>query len=485
VKFLHGLQKLMRKINSQTKVIATLGPASNSKEVILQMINAGVHVFRLNFSHSTKAEHLNLINIIKELNLELGTNVSILADLQGPKLRLGEIKNDFLNLEEGDIIAFVTEKCLGTKDHLYMSYQEFPKDVNPGETILIDDGKIKLEVTETNKNDIVKARVIYGGPLTSNKGVNLPDTKVSLPCLSETDISNAVFALEHDVDWLGLSFVRKASDVLELKNLIEKKKGHAGVVAKIEKPEALKEIDQIIDLADAVMVARGDLGVEIPFDEVPLIQKLIVGKCNLRSKPVIIATQMMESMITNFRPTRAEANDVANAVLDGADALMLSGETSVGKYPVETIASMQSIIAYTENHGDPFNKQYTPEEETSTFLADSICSNASQLAQQVKANAIVVFTHSGYTAIRISSHRPKAKIYAFTSDKKLLNKISMVWGIQPFYLIGYNDLDKAIHESIEMLKDKNLLTEGDCVIHVGSTPLHLHGRTNMMKVSKI
>jgi pyruvate kinase len=475
----------MHKINSQTKVIATLGPASNSKEVILQMINAGVDVFRLNFSHSTKAEHLNLINIIKELNLELCTNVAILADLQGPKLRVGEIKNDFLNLEEGDIIAFVTEKCLGTKDHLYMSYQEFPMDVNPGETILIDDGKIKLEVTETNKNDIVKAKVIYGGPLSSNKGVNLPDTKVSLPCLSETDISNAFFALEHDVDWLGLSFVRKASDVLELKNLIEKKKGHAGVVAKIEKPEALKEIDQIIDLADAVMVARGDLGVEIPFDEVPLIQKLIVGKCNMRSKPVIIATQMMESMITNFRPTRAEANDVANAVLDGADALMLSGETSVGKYPVETIASMQSIIAYTENHGDPFNKQYTPEEETSTFLADSICSNASQLARQVKANAIVVFTHSGYTAIRISSHRPKAKIYAFTSNKKLLNKISMVWGIQPFYLSGYNDLDKAIHESIEMLKDKNLLTEGDCVIHVGSTPLHLHGRTNMVKVSKI
>jgi pyruvate kinase len=273
--------------------------------------------------------------------------------------------------------------------------------------------------------------------------------------------------------------------VLELKNLIEKKKGHAGVVAKIEKPEALKEIDQIIDLADAVMVARGDLGVEIPFDEVPLIQKLIVGKCNLRSKPVIIATQMMESMITNFRPTRAEANDVANAVLDGADALMLSGETSVGKYPVETIASMQSIIAYTENHGDPFNKQYTPEEETSTFLADSICSNASQLAQQVKANAIVVFTHSGYTAIRISSHRPKAKIYAFTSDKKLLNKISMVWGIQPFYLSTYDDLDKSIQESIEILKAKKLLTNGDCVVHVGSTPLHLHGRTNMMKASKI
>ena len=475
----------MRQNHTHTKVIATLGPASESKDIIQKMINEGVDVFRLNFSHSTQSEHLKLINIIKELNLELGSNVSILADLQGPKLRVGEVENDLLNLSEGDIVTFVTKKCLGTKEHLYMSYQEFPKDVNPGEMMLIDDGKIKLEVTETNKNDIVKAKVIYGGPISSNKGVNLPDTKVSLPCLSETDISNALFALENDVDWLGLSFVRKASDVLELKNLIKKKKGQAGVVAKIEKPEALKEIDQIIELADAVMIARGDLGVEVPFDEVPLIQKLIVGKCNMRSKPVIIATQMMESMITNFRPTRAEANDVANAVLDGADALMLSGETSVGKYPVETISSMQSIISYTENHGNLFNKQYMPGEETSTFLADSICSTTALLSQQVKAKAIIVFTHSGYTAIRISSHRPKSKIYAFTSNKKLLNKISMVWGIQPFYLSTYDKLDTAIQDSIEILKEKKLLKKGDCVIHVGSTPLHLHGMTNMMKVSKI
>ena len=475
----------MRQKHSHTKVIATLGPASDSIDIIHKMINEGVDVFRLNFSHSTKDEHLKLINIIKELNLELGTNVSILADLQGPKLRVGEIENDLLNLEEGDIITFVTEKCLGTKTHLYMSYQEFPKDVKPGETILIDDGKIKLEVIETNKNDIVKAKVIYGGLLSSNKGVNLPDTKVSLPCLSEIDKLNAVFALDHDVDWIALSFVRKASDILELKNLIKNKEGHAGVIAKIEKPEALQEIDQIIDLADGVMVARGDLGVEVPFDEVPLIQKLIVGKCIMRSKPVIIATQMMESMITNFRPTRAEANDVANAVLDGADALMLSGETSVGKYPVETIYSMQRIIDYTENEGNPFNKQHAPKEDTSTFLADSICSTASQLSQQVRAKAIIVFTHSGYTAVRISSHRPKSKIYAFTSNKKLLNKISMVWGIRSFYLSTNDDLDKTIYKSIEMLKDKKLLTEGDCVIHVGSTPLHLHGRTNMMKLSKI
>ncbi len=471
--------------NSQTKIIATLGPASSTKDIVHKMIIEGVDVFRLNFSHSTKDEHLKLINIIKELNLELGTNVSILADLQGPKLRIGKIENDLLNLEEGDIITFVTELCSGTKDHLYMSFQEFPQDVKPGEAILIDDGKIKLEVTETNKDDIVRAKVIYGGPLTSNKGVNLPDTKVSLPCLSESDISNVVFALDNGVDWIGLSFVRKVSDIIELKNLIKKRKGQASVIAKIEKPEALKEIDQIIDLSDGVMVARGDLGVEIPFDEVPLIQKLIVGKCNMCAKPVIIATQMMESMITNFRPTRAEANDVANAVLDGADALMLSGETSVGRYPVETITSMQKIIVYTENHGSLYNKQYKQREEAPAFLADSICSNASQLAKEAGAKAIVVFTHSGNTAIGISSRRPECKIYAFTSNKKLLNKISLVWGIRPFYLRSGDNLDEAIKESIDLLKDNKLLAEGDCVVHVGSTPLHLHGSTNMMKVSRI
>ncbi|HUX97893.1 MAG TPA: pyruvate kinase [Bacteroidales bacterium] len=475
----------MRQMHSQTKVIVTLGPASNRKGIILQMINEGVDVFRLNFSHSTKDEHLKLMNIIKQLNLELGTNVSILADLQGPKLRVGIIENNLLNLEKGDIISFVTEKCSGTKDHLYMSYQEFPMDVNSGEVILIDDGKLKLEVIETNKNDIVKAKVIYGGPLSSNKGVNLPDTKVSLPCLSDEDISNAVFALDHDVDWIALSFVRKASDILELKNLIKKRKGHAGVIAKIEKPEALMEIDQIIDLADGIMVARGDLGVEVPFDQVPVIQKLIIEKCIVRSKPVIVATQMMESMMINFRPTRAEANDVANAVLDGADALMLSGETSVGKYPVETINSMQRIINYTENVGNPIYKQHAPMEGARAFLADSICFNASQLAQEVGAKAIIAFTHSGYTALKISSHRPKSIIYAFTNNENLLHKISMIWGVQPFYLTTYKDLDMAIHESIEMLKYKKLLKEGDIVIHVGSTPLSLHGRTNMLKVSKI
>jgi len=475
----------MKQVNSQTKIIATLGPASSSKDILRKLIFEGVRVFRLNFSHSKKEEHLKLINLIKELNLELGANISILADLQGPKLRVGEIENNLINLTEGDIIKFVTEKCIGTKDHIYMSYQEFPQDVNAGETILIDDGKIKLEVIETNKKDFVNAKVIYGGPLSSKKGVNLPDTKVSLPCLTEEDISNAIFAIGQGVDWLGLSFVRKASDILALKDLIMQEKGHAGVIAKIEKPEALLELDQIIDLADGIMVARGDLGVEVSFDEVPLIQKLIVEKCIKCSKPVIIATQMMESMITNFRPTRAEANDVANAVLDGADALMLSAETSVGKYPVETINSMQRIIDYTENKGNLFNKQHKPLVGNPTFLADSICFNASKLAEQVGAKAIIAFTNSGFTALRISSHRPKSKIYAFTNDKNLLHKISLVWGVRPFYLNTYDLLDTAIHESTEMLKAENLLIEGDCVVHVGSTPFKFHGSTNMMKVSYI
>ena len=478
----------MQSINSQTKIIATLGPASSTKEIIRKMIIEGVDVFRLNFSHSTRAEHLKLIQIIQALNLELETHVSILADLQGPKLRVGTIENNLIHLEKDDIITFITEKCIGTKDHIYISYQEFPQDVNIGEAILIDDGKIKLEVTETNKKNVVKAKVIYGGPLSSNKGLNLPDTNVSLPCLSKEDISNAIFALEHDVDWIGLSFVRKAADVLELKELIKSKKGHALVIAKIEKPEALHEINQIIAFSDGIMVARGDLGVEISFDEVPLIQKSIVEKCIMQSKPVIIATQMLESMITNFRPTRAEANDVANAVLDGADALMLSAETSVGNFPVETINSMQRIINYTENHTNrtnPFEKLHIPVESSPTYLADSICYNASKLAEQVGAKAIILFTHSGCTAIKISSYRPKTNIYAFTSNKKLLKQLSLVWGVRPFQLVSYNQLNIAVTKSVEILKEQKLLADGDCVVFVGSTPLSEHGATNMLKVSYI
>lgn len=470
-------------VNSQTKIIATLGPATSSKKNISNLIKSGVDVFRINFSHSSKEEYLKISKLIKELNQELETHVAILADLQGPKLRVGKIENNLIKLEEGDLINFVSEKCMGQKKHIYMSYQDFPKDVNVGESILIDDGKIELEVTKSNKKDSVEAKVIYGGPLSSNKGVNLPNTQISLPCLTQDDISNALFALKHGVDWIALSFVRKASDILELKNLIKKNNGLAGVIAKIEKPQALLEIDEIIDASDGIMVARGDLGVEVAFDEVPLIQKMIVNKCIERSKPVIIATQMMESMISNFRPTRAEATDVANAVLDGADTLMLSAETSIGQYPVETINAMQKIITHTENQGDPFNKEHEPNKENSTYLADSICLNASKLAKQVDAKAIIVFTHSGYSAIRTSSHRPKSNIYAFSDNKHILARLSLVWGIMPFYLDTCILLDQAFLKAVKILKNKKLLLEGDCVVFVGSTPLELHGSTNLMKVS--
>ncbi len=358
-------------------------------------------------------------------------------------------------------------------------------DVNPGESILIDDGKIKLEVVETNRKDTVTARVIYGGPLSSKKGVNLPNTRVSMPSLTPADISNANFALDHGVDWIALSFVRTANDVLDLKELIKKKKGHAGVIAKIEKPEALTEIDQIIENADGIMVARGDLGVEVSFDQVPLIQKQIVEKCILRSKPVIIATQMMESMITNFTPTRAEANDVANAVLDGADALMLSGETSVGKYPVETINCMQRIISQTEANGKPAKAHPEAEESSETFNADMICLSASNLATDIKAKALVAFTDSGYTAHRLSSHRPRTNIFVFTHNKLLVRKLSLLWGVRVYYVNTYESIEEVSRESIVIMKDEKLIVKGDAIVMVGSLPINLRGRTNIIKLTHV
>ncbi len=472
----------MRKVRSQTKVIATVGPACSSKEVLLQMIEEGVDVFRLNFSHSDKTEHQKIINIINELNVEYNINVAILADLQGPKLRIGEVENNYVEIKDGDSISFVTTKCLGNKDQLYMSYAEFPIDVNIGDSILIDDGKIQLEVTATNRKDMVKARVIYGGILSSRKGVNLPNTKISLPSMTAEDISNALFAIENNVDWIALSFVRNAEDVNGLKELIKSKNGTASVIAKIEKPDALEDLDNIIDTADAIMVARGDLGVEVPFDRVPLIQKKIVNRCISKAKPVIIATQMMESMITNFRPTRAEANDVANAVLDGADALMLSAETSVGKFPAITIRSMQQIIDWTENNGFPYNKEHAPQENTKRFMAESICYQACKTAHQTNANAIVTFTHSGYTAYKISSHRPEADIFAFTNNKILLRKMALVWGVRAFYCDDFNNMDEAIKYARQLLQKNNLVNKDNIIVSVGSTPLSEKGSTNMIKL---
>jgi len=473
------------KIYTRTKIIATMGPASTPKDVLRDMILSGVDVCRLNFSHGTQDDHLQTIKTIKELNAEMGTDVAILVDLQGPKLRIGDVEDDKIILEAGAKLIMTTQKCTGTNERVYMNYKEFPNDVKKGDSILIDDGKIKLKVLETNNTDIVTAEVVYGGVLSSKKGVNLPDTSVSLPSLTPKDIEDVNFALDQDIDWVALSFVRTVTDIVEIKELIKKKKKSAYVIAKIEKPEAIKEIDNIIDMTDGIMVARGDLGVEVPFDRVPLIQKEIVKKCIEASKPVIIATQMMESMISNFRPTRAEANDVANAVIDGADTLMLSGETSVGKYPRDVITNMRRIIKWTEDNAYRYNREHAPAIFDRTFLAESICFNACKMAAQSNAKAIVTFTHSGYTACRISSQRPKADIFAFTSNKSLLNKLSLIWGVRAFYFDKYDNIDEAIDYSIKLLFDKHLISNDDIIVHVASTPLHKKDRTNMMKISYV
>ena len=475
----------MERRSTQTKIIATIGPACSSYEVLKQMFIEGIDVCRLNFSHGTHEDHLEEIKTIDRLNRELNGNVAILADLQGPKLRIGDVENNGVELVEGNEIELTTKECLGTAERVYMSYNEFPGDVSVGDDILIDDGKLKLEVLSTNGRDTVQAKVIHGGILSSKKGVNLPSTKISLPSLTEKDINDAYFALDHDADWIALSFVRTVTDVIDLKEIIKKKKKSAKVIAKIEKPEALEEIDNIIDMADGIMIARGDLGVEVEFDRVPLIQKTILRKCIEQAKPVIIATQMMESMIHNFRPTRAETNDVAIAVLDGADSLMLSGETSVGKYPVEVIHSMQKIIDWTERNGFQFIREHAPKGLTKSFLPDSICYNACKMAEQTQAKAIITFTHSGYTAFRISSHRPDADIYAFTNNRKIMRIMSLVWGVRVFYLDEYNVMNDAIESSVKILMDKGYIRDEDTVIHVGTIPLNKRGQTNMMKLSYV
>ena len=468
-----------------TKVIATIGPSSSSKEVLRELFQAGINVCRLNFSHGTYDNHRQSIQNIIELNKELRTNVTILADLQGPKIRIGDVENNGIVLQDGQMIDMVTTKCLGTTEKLYITYPNFANDVTVGEAILIDDGKIKLEVLKTNGQDTVTTKVIHGGVVSSKKGVNLPNTKVSMPSLTEKDLADAAFAVDYDVDWIALSFVRSADDLIPLRELLRKKKKFARIIAKVEKPEAIENIDDIIDVSNGVMVARGDLGVEVPFDRVPMLQKIIVKKCIEQAKPVVIATQMLESMITNFRPTRAEANDVANAVLDGADAVMLSAETASGKYPVEAVKAMRQIIDWTETHGFQYNRETLPDINNRTFLPDSICLNACRLANQAKAKAIVVFTFSGYTALRISSHRPQAGTFVFTRNKALVRKMALIWGAHAYHAGETDGIDDAIKQSIDNLKKRGYIKEGDVIVHVGSTPFEEKGQTNMIKLSYV
>jgi pyruvate kinase len=469
----------------KTKIVATIGPASSSKEVLRQMFLAGLNVCRLNFSHGAYEVHQEAIKVIRELNEETGLNVAILADLQGPKIRTDEMENNGVELVNDQEVLIVTEKVLGTAKKFSINYSKLPEDVNPGERILLDDGKLALEVIKTDGSKEILAKVVHGGILSSKKGVNFPNTRISMPSLTAKDLEDLNFALDQNVDWIGLSFVRSARDIIELKHIIANRKCKAKVVAKIEKPEAIEDIDEIIRKSDALMVARGDLGVEVPYQSVPLIQKMLINKCILHAKPVIVATQMMETMITNVTPTRAEVNDVANAVLDGADAVMLSGETSVGKFPVEVIKTMSNIVTEMENFGGIYNKEEIPEKNQDRFITDSICFNACRLAQRVEADAIVTMTFSGYTAYKIASQRPKAPIFIFTSNKQILTQINLIWGVRGFYYDKRVSTDHTIADIKYLLKKEGLVKQGDLVINIASIPLEDLGNSNMLKLSYV
>lgn len=475
----------MKPFHSRTKIVATLGPASAKPDVLYSMFNAGLDVCRLNFSHGSQADHQKVIDTIRDINKKHKYNVGILADLQGPKIRIGMVKDGGINLVNGSKTVITTQECVGNEERIYITYENFPQDVKAGEIILLDDGKLQMRVLETNYKDEVVCEVVHGGILTSRKGVNLPNTKVSIPSLTVEDRKNLDFVLESDVEWIGLSFVRNAADIVELKDVIRERGKTARVVAKIEKPEAIANIDEIIKVTDAVMVARGDLGVEMPMEEVPLLQKMIVQKCRAASKPVIIATQMLESMITTPRPTRAEVNDVANSVLDGADAVMLSGETSVGEFPLIVIETMQKIINNIEENNYPYYADKFLKPKSDSFLGDAVCDSACFLAKQTDAIGIVTMTSSGYTAFEVASHRPQAPIFTFTSNESLLNTLSLVWGVRGFFYDKFESTDKTIEEVNDVLKRKKLVKKGDVIINTAAVPLEKRSRTNMVKVTII
>ncbi|RYZ56423.1 MAG: pyruvate kinase [Sphingobacteriales bacterium] len=469
----------------KTKIIATVGPACNTYEKLLALVEEGVNVFRLNFSHGTHEQHLDVINNINKINDDFPFNIAILADLQGPKLRVGDIEGGALPLVTGDEFLFTNDVCLGSKDGVYLSYPNFYRDVRIGEKILLDDGKIEVLIVEITADRCVRVRALNDGVLLPRKGVNLPETKISLPSLSEKDLRDLDFIIEQEIDWIALSFVRRPEDVNQLRDILKQKGSQAKIIAKIEKPEALEHLREVILASDAVMVARGDLGVELPLEQIPMIQKNIIRKCIHRAKPVIIATQMMESMIERTRPNRSEITDVANAVLEGADAVMLSGETAMGQYPELVIETMVKIIEEVEKEDLVYNRNLTPQPHSPSFLSDALCYNACEIAKDVSANALIGMTQSGYTGFMLSSFRPRSPLYIFTKTQSLVNQLSLSWGVQAFYYTNEESFDNIVEDQIRFLKDKRLLKTGDVIINTGSLPVGEHLPTNMLKITKV
>ena len=472
--------------NKKTKIVATLGPATSTKKVLKGMLDEGANVFRINFSHADYDDVKQRIEMIRELNDEFGYNAAILGDLQGPKLRVGKMKGEVV-VNKGDEIIFATGKRFeGTKERVYMTYERFPQDAKPGERILLDDGKLIFEVVSTDKKSEVKAKVIQGGPLRSKKGVNLPNTDISQPALTEKDIEDAIFAIEQKVDWIALSFVRHAEDLMQLEELINEHSEHKiPIIAKIEKPEAVQNIDKIVAYCDGLMVARGDLGVEIPAEEVPLIQKKLVLRAKQARIPVIIATQMMETMISSLTPTRAEVNDVANSVMDGADAVMLSGETSVGSYPIAVIKQMSDIIKSVEDSDLIQVPQIPPHIRTKRYITKSVCYHAALTANETDAAAICTLTNSGYTAFQISAWRPRTHVLVFTTERRILGKLNLLWGVKAYFYDEDLSTDDTVKDINKLVKQRGFVKPGDLVINLTAMPVEEHGMVNTLRISEI
>lgn len=471
--------------SKKTKIVATLGPATQTKETLTELAREGVNVFRINFSHADYDNVRTQVKRIREINEENGWNIAILADLQGPKLRVGVMKEGTV-LEDGQEFIFTTEECEGDNKKAFMTYQNFPRDVRAGENILVDDGKLMFEVVSTDRIANVVTKVIVGGPLSSKKGVNLPNTNISLPALTDKDRKDAIFALSQEIDWIALSFVRTPEDLRMLRDLIKQNSEYrVPVVAKIEKPEAVENIDALIPYCDGLMVARGDLGVEIPMQEVPLIQKRLVMRAKKARIPVIIATQMMETMITNSVPTRAEVNDVANSIMDGADAVMLSGETSVGKHPVRVIKKMTEIIMSVENSPLIEVPLSPPHIRTNRFITKSICYHAALTANEVEAAAICTLTNSGYTAFQISAWRPRTHVLAFTTDKRILGKLNLLWGVKAYYYDENMSTDDTVKDINKLILEKGFVKSGDLVLNLTAMPVEDHGMVNTLRISEI
>src|SRR4026209_2254893 len=473
--------------NHRTKIVATVGPACDTYEKLLALVKAGVNVFRLNFSHGSHEDKTKIIEYIRQINKTEPYNIAILGDLQGPKLRVGEIENGEIEVVEGDIITFTNEKVIGTKEKIYISYPNFHSDVKIGNIIMIDDGKLEVSVLNIEKNNDVKVVVTLGGILSSKKGINLPDTKITLPALTDKDLADLEFIIDQKLDWVALSFVRNVKDLIILRNRLEEKKSKTKIIAKIEKPEAIENIRDIIVESDGIMVARGDLGVELPVEKVPWIQKRIIIKCIHRAKPVIVATQMMESMIERTKPNRSEITDVANAVLEGADAVMLSGETATGQQPKLVVETMRKMILEGERKDYRYNLEeiLQPQPHSPSFLSDAICYNACKLAKDVEAQALIGMTQSGYTGFMLSSYRPKAPLYIFTKERSLVNQLSLSWGVRAFYYDEEESLDDIFADQIDILCERKFLKKGNITVSTGSTPVHLHLPTNTLKITKL